>query len=140
MSRRRPSPSRSFPRYLGAMPSAIASGLPLPSLPFNSVVRSPLVEVEDHRLWYPDWDIPARTLRRSRAGIILARSQRSRSRASSSEGPRSWELPPPILAFSAPKFVAVCVRRKRRREVLLALGRAGRNRRGRRNQWSSIRC
>lgn len=45
------------------------------------------------------------------------------------------------MAFKAPKFVAICVRRKIRREVLLALGRGGGGkRRPRRNAYSNVRC
>lgn len=45
-------------------------------------------------------------------------------------------------AFVAPKRVALCVRRKTRREVILALGhgRSGSRAPRRRNQWSNVKC
>lgn len=47
----------------------------------------------------------------------------------------------PVLAFSNPKFTAICIRRKQRREVLLALGKGGGGKkRPRRNSFSQVRC
>lgn len=48
-----------------------------------------------------------------------------------------------IRVFSAPESVSVCVRRKRRKEVLHALKKAGRGgpqRKRRRSQWSHVSC
>lgn len=45
------------------------------------------------------------------------------------------------IGVSTPNTVGVCIRRKRRREVLHAMRRVGRNSgRRRRNQWSNIKC
>ncbi|AZL82922.1 hypothetical protein [Apis mellifera associated microvirus 45] len=45
------------------------------------------------------------------------------------------------LVFSVPEAVPICVRRKRRREVLLALGKGGGGkRRPRYNKFSNVRC
>lgn len=44
------------------------------------------------------------------------------------------------LSFALPRSVLVCVRRKQRREVLLALGRGGRNKPPEWNEESYIRC
>lgn len=45
------------------------------------------------------------------------------------------------LAFAVPKKVAICIRRKERREVLHARGAAGgRVAKPRRNEWSNIKC
>lgn len=46
------------------------------------------------------------------------------------------------LAFAEPSSVAICVRRKQRREVLLARGHGGKKgqRRPKRNWYSNIRC
>lgn len=49
----------------------------------------------------------------------------------------------PAVAFGHPHRVAICVRRKRRKEVIFALGRAGRGgsfRKPRRNFYSSVEC
>lgn len=48
----------------------------------------------------------------------------------------------PVMAFDAPRHVAICVRRKVRDEVLHALGKVGRggSRKRRRNQNSKVRC
>lgn len=42
--------------------------------------------------------------------------------------------------FADPRKVAVCVRRKQRREVLFALRKTGAGGRKRRNQWSNVKC
>ena len=49
---------------------------------------------------------------------------------------------PVNVAFSQPKQVAVCIRRKARREVLFAKNRTGKGARSRRtrNQWSDVKC
>lgn len=46
---------------------------------------------------------------------------------------------PATIMFGEPRTVAVCARRKERKEVLIAKRRKGRGG-GRRNQWSDIRC
>lgn len=107
----------------------------LPDLPINSpVVRSPLVEVEDYRLFTPDPVRKAKSSRRSSVSLQLAPAiGRPVSGRPFSDVQR--------LMFRAPKYVLVCVRRKQRKEVLFALGKGGRgNRRGRRNFFSDVRC
>lgn len=49
---------------------------------------------------------------------------------------------PGTLSFAAPDKVLVCVRRRRRKEVLFAKNKAGKRgqRKPRRNYWSSISC
>lgn len=42
--------------------------------------------------------------------------------------------------FFHSKRVLICVRRHARREVLLAKGKGGKNRRGKRNAWSNVHC
>lgn len=45
------------------------------------------------------------------------------------------------LQFATPKKVALCVRRKRRKEVIHATGKAGkRTRKPRYNHWSKVKC
>lgn len=47
-----------------------------------------------------------------------------------------------VIAFQAPKQVTLCVRRRRRREVLFAIRktRVGVNSPKHRNQWSKVKC
>lgn len=49
---------------------------------------------------------------------------------------------PAQVAFSQPKQVSVCIRRKARREVIFAKKHAGKGARARRarNQWSDVKC
>ena len=46
------------------------------------------------------------------------------------------------MQFNAPKKVLVCVRRKQRREVLMAFNKGGKGARSRRrrNEWSDVKC
>lgn len=48
----------------------------------------------------------------------------------------------PIVRFEAPRKIAVCVRRKTRREVLFAQRRTGKGARSprRRDEWSDVSC
>lgn len=142
MARKRPRTS--------AYPSRIANGFvyqalshlddliqPLPSPSINSLVRSPLTEVEDHRLWNPDRVPSARSTKTWRNHPQLA----PRRRLSGSTQPLKQIQ---ALTFHAPKYVAICVRRGRRREVLHALKKigkgAGTKKRPHRNYWSNVRC
>ena len=110
----------------------------LPQLPFDNqpAIRSPLVEVEDRRTWHPDRVLPVRSSRRRqvrleykarRAGMKLARF--------------SFHIPE-FPYFRQAKYVAICVRRKERREVLFATRGRGKGARTpkRRNRWSNVRC
>lgn len=47
---------------------------------------------------------------------------------------------PARLLFDQPKRVVLCVRRKVRREVILATGYGGAQKRGKRTQYSNVRC
>lgn len=105
---------------------------------FSPLVRSqPDPVVEDHRTWHP---APVRTprLRSSRpAKVQLAKPKRPL--AHSAKG--RFFGPTVPLAFKTPTYVNECVRRKQRREVLLAKGKGGgRHRPPRRNWLSNIRC
>lgn len=113
---------------------------PLPSLSINHVVRSPLSEVEDNRYWNPDRVPQARSLKTWRNHPQLS-PVHPRKRPSAGTRPlRAIHA----LTFRSPKFVAVCVRRKSRKEVLHALGKIGKGagwkKKPRRSYWSNIRC
>lgn len=108
--------------------SSIAKSLLSPTL---------LPEIEDRRLFHPqDVFRPAKGL--SKGSTLLEvrpvgdRTKRARGMSS-----------PETIRFSIPNHVAICVRRKRRREVLFALGKTGKGSkkfRRRRNYYSGVNC
>lgn len=93
--------------------------------------------IQDLRTFYPQPALrPAFRLDGARASLTVARPA-SRSTA------RTKSLLPSAVGFHQPQQVLVCVRRKRRKEVLHALRKVGRGF-GRRkkhfNKWSNVRC
>lgn len=106
--------------------------LPSPSLNQDFRLRlRPLPVIEDRRFFHPLQDVkPAATF-----------SRRDQSRVVLSKPNRPFKFPD-VLKFRVPKRVALCVRRKERKEVLHALGRlrSGRGGRKRRNYWSNVSC
>lgn len=117
----------------GRDPSPIAR----PSLHRSSTDYSPvnLALYQDHRSFHPEgpFRAPLSLLGRPRPRIIAPQlPMRSGKR------PRLYQL-----AFQAPDDVIVCVRRKRRKEVLFAknkAGKSGQQRKRRRTYFSSISC
>lgn len=105
----------------------------------------PFSHLEDGRLFNFDMYTPARGLFRSDVRVVVRNRRRSsldpmrhlRSFPSQTKG---------VLAFDVPERVGVCIRRKRRKEVLHALGASGggirrvRRRRNRRGPYSHISC
>lgn len=89
-----------------------------------------VLQIRDGRTFDPTWSVrPAGSVRRGDARLQIARSERFSSH----------------IAFQRPAFVAPCVRRKKRREVIHALrisGRRGVGRGKRRHTtfWSSVKC
>lgn len=128
------------------LPSAITTGLPQdryrsaglfdsPVSSLSPAVRSLVTQSEDRR--YMQGDAPARSLRR--AAAYGARRPRVRGRTISPPSHMAWEA----LWFKYPAHALVCVRRKRRRQVLFARGSTGRNKYRRRPRWteySHVRC
>lgn len=108
---------------------------PLPS-PFSSV-RSRLSDVEDRRLYTPDTVSLPRTSRQ-KAKLVL---QKKRTRSPSA---LSYLRQINQLTFRAPRYVMICVRRKIRKSVMLALRNKGKGgvkkRRYKRNEYSNVRC
>lgn len=95
---------------------------------------------EDRRLWSPTLEyrldgreypkaVPERSPARFKVGQATQVFGTSRS-----------SLLSPIVAFQRPSRMAICIRRQRRRQVLAARGRLGRNRPGRRSAWSGVSC
>lgn len=94
-----------------------------------------LTPVEDRRQYHPlNVFRPARTVFGSKVGPLRV--------ARPSAGATRKRLPIGVR-FDVPAQVAVCVRRKRRKEVLHALKRVGKGSGGgkrRRNFWSGVQC
>lgn len=109
---------------------------PFPTVdPLDDLLDAPLLG--DGRLFHPDPLEAPRTVSGTPARVRVL------PRRSSSATARS----DPFLAFRdrltfrTPDRVALCVRRKQRRQVLHALRRTGRgNRPPRRNAWSNVSC
>lgn len=101
---------------------------------------SPLLDLrllEDRRLYHPlqSFAPPIATVRKAVRVVDRARkSARSKNKILFNH--------PGTLTFSDPDKVVICVRRKRRKEVLFAKKKAGKTgqRKPRRNYWSSISC
>lgn len=100
------------------------------------VRRLPLFEIEDRRLWNPERIVkPYRDTRGwpARFKIVSKRAEQEAKKKS------NWL--PTAIGFINPTRVAVCVRRKQRREIMHALGVAGGAVKAPRfNDASKIRC
>lgn len=136
--RRRKSSYTQPPRnFVHAMPSAIATGLPV--LDFAYTPRGPvdLLQVEDRRRWEPHRYYSAPRSTRGAGTIVQAGPSRAAARAG-----RFDPFAVTKLNFSRPQnlHLAICIRRKRRRQVLLAKGYGGRNRKPRLKSYSHVRC
>lgn len=110
---------------------------------------------EDRRFWDPLGDFrPARTLNRRSAATIVempaalfSEAQRaghlggSSSSHPSRRGPSTFSSRS-VFRFRVPEKVAICVRRKRRKEVLFAKRRTGKGSRSpkHRNYYSEVSC
>lgn len=114
----------------------VSRSLPVSTIDFvenySNAVRSTLSDVEDRRTYYPAGRNfrPASSPRRHLVKI------KSVSHA--------IMHPLRVMAFEAPRAVAICIRRKMRREVLHALQKSGKgsrhNRKPRYNENSKVRC
>lgn len=125
---------------------------PTPSLTFRlpSVIRSPLSvvtptvlqEIEDRRTYHPlGRSRPARFSTGGPSHVTVKdRPRNGRFRYSDPFGSSGTKA---FVAFTRPSAVAICVRRKTRKEVLFAkrkAGRGGSQRRHRRNWFSKVSC
>lgn len=116
----------------------------LPSVSRSLVsVRTVLQEVEDRRTFHPlGRSRPARFSTGGPSHVSLKdRSRNGRYKYSDPFGASGTKA---FVAFQRPGAVAICVRRKTRKEVLFAKREAGRRggfkRRFRRGPWSKISC
>lgn len=94
--------------------------------------RPNLRQVEDRRQWHPEGPRRAPGARNRFAPRLVTPGW----------VPLGGDLPTAKIGFADPLNVAVCVRRKQRREVLFAKHKAGRRgqRRPKRNWFSNIKC
>lgn len=140
MARRRRTPSSSVSHYNGqgrrGLPLPIANRLRLSNLSLIRVtppLRVP-TPVVDRRRYYPD------------TGNLRKEFRRPHIPVSDNRGHRRLVIDPlgplkQVVRFAVPKKIKLCVRRKVRKEVILASGKGGGNhRKPRRNEYSSIRC
>lgn len=109
----------------------------LPNL--NYQPRDPvaaLSEIEDRRIFTPDPDPPVKSSRRWHSRLSAKPKQNARPSG------RSFTLQPAIQAFKAPTYIALCIRRGIRKEVLHALGKTGKGSRSpkKRSSFSNIWC
>lgn len=92
---------------------------------------------DDRRRFHPAGPLrPAFSFRAADRRIVVKQSSRSAPKRNDTYS--DWRV-----AFAVPHRVAVCVRRKQRREVIHALkltGKGSRARRHRRNTWSDVDC
>lgn len=127
--------------------NSIANDWSLPPVDFVS----PLSEVEDLRYYHPQkLDRPAGATVRSATRLVDVldhRQQKKKSRARLARVLAGAERVRPMVmvtsrpGFAVPERVALCVRRKRRKEVLHALRKVGRgHKRAKWNEWSKVRC
>lgn len=127
-------------------PSLTVTRLPSASLPLVSRsfdLSAPLSEVEDRRTYHPlGPNRPARYSTGTTASYTL--KDRKHAKPHRLRNPFGASQTRAAVAFADPSHVAVCVRRKTRREVIFASGagakRTKRRRPQRRSATSAIRC
>lgn len=106
------------------------------------VVRRPaLAMIEDRRRWHPEGKMaPAATFSRRSQRQVVERIPQSSSGKQALGG---LVMPSARIGFKVPGKVAVCVRRKQRREALFALNRTGKGASSRfrkRTQFTNMVC
>ena len=106
-----------------------APGPALTPTTWRTAVSDPLADLQDFRTFHPDqvYRDPLLT-----SGLPATTKQtRPRTRSLVTQ-----------TTFDAPRDVAICVRRKSRREVIFAKRKAGAGARARRrrNYWSNVKC
>lgn len=132
-------PSPLVSRPLPAFSDPLYSEMVTVESPLDQVLAEPLLQAEDRRLFVPlRGDTRRPTARRiSGAPARLSAPALTRPQVRSA-------LPvflPPVVTFKRSSGVVVCVRRHRRRQVILAYGRGGgRHRPPRRGPDSGIAC
>ena len=71
----------------------------------------------------------------------MLNSKRARLKAVPFRSPKFINAVPVDIGFRVPSKVAICVRRKTRKEVIFAKGKGGKGtRRPKRNKWCDVHC
>jgi len=99
--------------------------------------------VQDARIWQPTPKSKraVKTLSGTPARVVAPPLAKARVVAPSAPYVPFQSLQvPQALFFEKPRSVTLCVRRKERREVIMATGNGGAQRKGRRTPESNIRC
>ena len=112
-------------------PQIIKKPLPSPYTPSpQKILSNTLRQIEDRRTFHPQAEKrPARSINRAQHKLVLHK-------------PNAPKLSHKV-AFSAPKNVLICIRRKRRKEVLFAKKQTRKGagaKRHRRNYFSEVTC
>lgn len=110
------------------------------------LARPALALVDDRRFHHPDGRArPAKKINGTRLSQHKVKGTRIKVHRGRDGRPMKSVIRiqtiPSRIKFATPKRVAICVRRKIRREVLLALGRGGgHHRKPKRNRYSEVSC
>lgn len=93
--------------------------------------------IEDRRTYHPQKHRSAKSLDRSHHDLVTPVTRSGNK----NKDRFAYLRLPSAVQFKAPKKVLICIRRKRRKEVLFAFKKTkGGSRRHRRNYFSDIRC
>jgi len=98
---------------------------------------------QDARIWQPTPKSKraVKTLSGTPARVVAPPPSKARLAPHSAPyTPFESSYVPHVLTFEKPRSVTLCVRRKVRREVIMATGNGGAQRKGRRTPESNIRC
>lgn len=121
-------------------PRVLASPVPLLPIANRHAELTPLVQLEDRRTYGFPLDRPPRTLRTARPQLVVrAPNPLNRDRFAKL---RAFALLH-VVSFKTPRSLALCIRRKTRRQVIHAFGLAGRKGsvyHPRRTAWSAVSC
>lgn len=131
------------------MPSPLVVSRTLPAL-VKKAVQPALVQVEDRRTFHPDQrNRPAKTISGRTAPITVGNRPRKKPETPGARlarlrfGPKVHSQTKGHLTFAVPSETIVCLRRKRRKEVIFAKNKAGKGSRkpNRTRSWlSKISC
>ena len=134
MARRARRSSRNRAKPLRSLP--VVRFRPRPVAPFRGydATIGKLADLEDRRRFHPMRALrPAFSLPRGASRLVVREPKRARALF-----PAQTRA---VIAFANPRRVLICLRRKARREVLMALGKGGGGaKRPRRNEFSDVRC
>lgn len=110
----------------------------------NLTINPTLRFYEDRRTFHPEGRFrPARSFNKTRHRLVMSDYRKTRKNIKRNNFIKSYG-PPISVGFREPERVLICVRRKRRREVMFALNKTGkgkgRQKRPRYSEYSKISC